>query len=614
MVGQEKDKKSEDQCALCNATANSRCGGCSKVSYCTKEHQKKHWKIHKGECCAWKVCESTSLGRYLTAVRDIKAGEVILRERPILLTPPKVTPAICLGCYREFNTDPEEQVQREYVEPRPCPKCGWPMCQNDECINSPEHAAECAIAEARGGAVIRDFNVDHPVYRSIGILRVLGLKDRHPDKYQKLLNLQSHSEKQRLEDAKAADSSSLHSNAAALGRFGGEYPEQRSEIERDKVVTVKVVRGFFQRKDVDEDTILNLISIIETNGHEIPIPNARGHINRRLIGVYNNTSFLEHNCKPNCVKTFDMADKAIVIRSAVPIKKGTNLSISYVDPLWGTNDRCNFLQMTKYFTCKCTRCRDPTELGAHVSSLRCQSLKCCEKTGLESLVIPEDPFAPEKDWVCIACKETYPVGYVSSIVNKIGKDMDELHEKFGDIPAIEEFVKKSSKFLSPFHFYLLEMKVELAQLYGRTPDEPILALAPRKLLRKIQLCEELLIVLNKIYPGYNRLRGIITYELQAAVCTLSKMKFAAGEIPLDKHLDELMQCGKWMTEVIKVLGWEPENSIEKQRADGAAQDLQLLKSMVLSIQGDQNEGAQPSTSMDDMDNSPDRESFIEEVF
>lgn len=172
----------------------------------------------------------------------------------------------------------------ETVEPTPCPKCGWPLCSRQECINSPEHEAECIIAEKRGGAIIRDFNVDHPVYRSIGILRVLGLKDRFPEKYEQLLNLQSHIEKRRLEDANAADSSSLHTSATALGRFSGQYPEQQSEIETDKNVTVKVVQGFFQRKDADEDTILNLIGIVETNGHEIPIPDANGHINRRLIG------------------------------------------------------------------------------------------------------------------------------------------------------------------------------------------------------------------------------------------------------------------------------------------------------------------------------------------
>lgn len=376
------------------------------------------------------------------------------------------------------------------------------MCQDSECINSKDHEAECVIAEKRGGAKIRDFNVDHPVYRSVGILRVLALKDNHPEKYQQLLNLQSHLDKQRLEESQAAsDSSSLHSSATALGRFSGQYPEQQSEIETDKNLTVKVVREFFQRKDVDEETILNLISIIETNGHELPIPDANGHINRRLIGVYNSSSFLEHNCGPNCVKTFDMTDKAIVIRSAVPIKKGKNLSISYVDPLWGTNDRSNFLQMTKYFACKCDRCCDPTELACHISSLRCQSLNCCEKTGFDGMIVPQDPFDPERDWGCSTCKETYPVGYVSAMVNKIGKDMDEIQEKWGDISAMEEFMRKSSKVLSPNHFYLLEIKVELAQVYGRTPDEPLHALAPKKLLRKIQLCEELLTVLSKIIPG-----------------------------------------------------------------------------------------------------------------
>lgn len=30
------------------------------------------------------------------------------------------------------------------------------------------------------------------------------------------------------------------------------------------------------------------------------------------------------------------------------------------------------------------------------------------------------------------------------------------------------------------------------------------------------------------------------YELQAAVCTLSKLRFAAGDMSLDKHLEEMM--------------------------------------------------------------------------
>lgn len=115
MAGEQKRNSASTQepkakCALCSAEANSHCGGCNKVSYCTKEHQKKHWKIHKSECCCWKICESPLLGRYLAAVRDIKAGEILLKERPILVTPPKVTPPICLGCYREFHLEQDDQL------------------------------------------------------------------------------------------------------------------------------------------------------------------------------------------------------------------------------------------------------------------------------------------------------------------------------------------------------------------------------------------------------------------------------------------------------------------------------------------------------------------------
>lgn len=75
-----------------------------------------------------------------------------------------------------------------------------------------------------------------------------------------------------------------------------------------------------------------------------------------------------------------------------------------------------------------------------------------------------------------------------------------------------------------------------------------------------------------------------------------------------------------MTEVVKVLGWEPTNSIEKQRADGASRDLEMLKAMVLAIQQEEQAEGPPDLSqtpkptMDDFDSNPEGDSFIEEVF
>jgi hypothetical protein len=214
------------------------------------------------------------------------------------------------------------------------------------------------------------------------------------------------------------------------------------------------------------------------------------------------------------------------------------------------------------------------------------------------MIVPSNPYKVEEDWKCNSCGEDYNINYVGSLIHKAGQELEELHEKAGDIGAKEEFLKRFGKTLSPTHYIVLELKVELAQLYGRTQEEPLQILPPKKLLRKVQLCEELLIILNVISPGFNRLRALILYELQAAVFTLSRLRRGVGEISLEKHLEELMQCGKWMTEVIKVLGWESEHSIERRRAAGAEKDFESLRKAVLTLQesGDSEEAPAPGQS------------------
>jgi len=37
-------------CGLCGAAAPHRCARCKATSYCSREHQTQHWKVHKREC------------------------------------------------------------------------------------------------------------------------------------------------------------------------------------------------------------------------------------------------------------------------------------------------------------------------------------------------------------------------------------------------------------------------------------------------------------------------------------------------------------------------------------------------------------------------------------
>lgn len=72
----------------------------------------------------------------MIAKRDIKAGEIILRESPCVMGPKIMSQAICLGCHKII--DP---LQGDFYK---CTKCNWPMCGKD-CESSPSHVDECQL-------------------------------------------------------------------------------------------------------------------------------------------------------------------------------------------------------------------------------------------------------------------------------------------------------------------------------------------------------------------------------------------------------------------------------------------------------------------------------------
>lgn len=70
------------------------------------------------------------------ASRDIKAGEVILCEEPLIRGPSQVTSPVCLGCLHFVIPEASKE----------CPDCGWPVCKHQDCQLSPDHQPECKWA------------------------------------------------------------------------------------------------------------------------------------------------------------------------------------------------------------------------------------------------------------------------------------------------------------------------------------------------------------------------------------------------------------------------------------------------------------------------------------
>lgn len=42
-------------CEVCGKPAEQKCSACKSVFYCSREHQKNHWKEHMKNCKAFKV-------------------------------------------------------------------------------------------------------------------------------------------------------------------------------------------------------------------------------------------------------------------------------------------------------------------------------------------------------------------------------------------------------------------------------------------------------------------------------------------------------------------------------------------------------------------------------
>lgn len=105
-------------CFVCNKACKLRCSSCLQVFYCSAEHQKQDWKTHKVQCSPMRVCHNDKIGRHYVATRNIKPGEIVLKESPLIIGPSQVTAPVCVGCLqvfkrqRKWNVESPSQIGR----------------------------------------------------------------------------------------------------------------------------------------------------------------------------------------------------------------------------------------------------------------------------------------------------------------------------------------------------------------------------------------------------------------------------------------------------------------------------------------------------------------------
>ncbi|XP_053965872.1 uncharacterized protein LOC128868132 [Anastrepha ludens] len=449
-------------CAVCGEPTKNKCSNCNQSFYCSEEHQKKHWKVHKINCRPFKVEHSNELGRYLVATRSIKAFEIILKEAPLICTPSQVTSPVCLGCLNGIEPS-------DYIE---CDKCGWPLC-GIECKSKAEHQAECEFTVKRGSKVsVKQFTNPHPLYQCMGTVRCLLLSQRDPDKWEKFLELES-LEKQRR------GSIQWKADLESIGKF---------------------IPRFFKTVDFNEDLIMKTIGILQINGHEVPSTDPPH------VAIFSNASFLEHSCCPNLAKSFTKNGN-LILWAPKPIKKNTHLSICYSDAVWGTAERQQHLMHTKLFKCTCPRCLDVTEFGTNYDAFRCIDTNCV------GVILPSSLKEWNSKWSCSTCGNKADLSFIKDILEKAGKDFGAMSKT---VENCIKYTQHYQKWLTSKHFYICQAKLQLVQAIGTDPKE-LMIVPENKLNLKLEYVKELIDLYEKLAPCEVRMLGTLCFELHSAI-------------------------------------------------------------------------------------------------
>ena len=207
----------------------------------------------------------------------------------------------------------------------------------------------------------------------------------------------------------------------------------------------------------------------------------------QCIGLFPVFSLLSHRCVPNTRRDTDRG--LLRLTATVPLKAGAQIVTSYKNPLLGSVARRSHFPRVWYFDCSCERCRDPTELGSHLSSLLCRD---CGQP-----VLPSHPTHYNSPWSCSSC--SLPLSAHEAMARSVS-----LYRLLLSCPAsphhLASLIAGLQSLAHPNHYVILQAKMKLVLL--GSSDPAVVAL-------QVSLCEEILALLDIVEPGLTRRRAEI---------------------------------------------------------------------------------------------------------
>ncbi|XP_042056606.1 histone-lysine N-methyltransferase ASHR2-like [Salvia splendens] len=282
------------------------------------------------------MVELENRGRALVSTKPLKAGEILLKESPILLysaLPSAAAANYCSHCYRTIASQSTTTLS--------CPNCSAasqfcsPQCQSAALSTS--HTPFVCSALRRLCAADSPLLLQHHHDRLIQarfLIAAYNLAIASPPKFQTLISLQG--------DALADDASVfLHSVISTIcqlpnsGELGVSVELTAALLAKDKLNAFGLMEPFNQGKERSV----------------------------RAYGLYPTASFFNHDCLPNACR-FDYVDSAsefsntdITIRVIHDLPAGREICLSYFPVNFKYVERQQRLKEDYGFVCDCDRCK-----------------------------------------------------------------------------------------------------------------------------------------------------------------------------------------------------------------------------------------------------------------
>lgn len=155
-------------------------------------------------------------------------------------------------------------------------------------------------------------------------------------------------------------------------------------------------------------------------------------------------------------------------------------------------------------------------------------------------------------WKCNKCQFQDSSENVDYALKTLQHEIDSTKS----IELLEKLLIKFDKILHSNHFLMISIKNALIDSYGHLKEYALANLPDVLLYRKVELCEEVLAILNVFESEKSRARAVMMYEMHAPLVLYVKSQYQNGNFTKLEYLKQLKRARVMLNECIEILDWE----------------------------------------------------------